>query len=75
MSLEIVNRALDFEKSSALFTISSDMHQSVFPVHDLIACSPKVQPFIQLVRTCPSYSISVMRGEVREGPSFLVLTC
>ena len=32
MSLEIVNRALDFEKSSALFTISSDMHQSVFTV-------------------------------------------
>ena len=30
MSLEIVNRALDFSKSSALFTISSDMHQSVF---------------------------------------------
>ena len=32
MSLEIVNRALDFEKSSALFTISSGMHQSVFTV-------------------------------------------
>ena len=32
MSLEIVNRALDFSKSSALFSISSDMHQSVFTV-------------------------------------------
>ena len=33
MSLEIVNRALDFEKLSALFTISSDMHQSVCRVY------------------------------------------
>ena len=41
MSLEINNRALAFQKTSAILLISSDMHQSVFAVlkqgfpHDL----------------------------------------
>ena len=33
MSLEINNRALVFQKTSALLLISSDMHQSVFAVY------------------------------------------
>ena len=32
MSLEMNNRALVFQKTSALLLISSDMHQSVFTV-------------------------------------------
>ena len=33
MSLETVNRALFCEKTSDLFNVSSDMHQSVFAAY------------------------------------------
>ena len=49
MSLEIVNGALDYSKSSALFTISSDMHQSVFTVHGWGLEPPKL-PCLSVIR-------------------------